>query len=466
MPQLYLKEVEPFLLNPKNGKQTAQKLHKTSAIGQQKVFSRHNTKRSTSLIASDALLLCLEFFQVLAVLQAMSLKWIWPETWLVRTNFVFIFTADVWEYIKVDCGAFIGVRNYDTPSATVSTQFSYILAGWAGFFALLAVIWATIKIVLHKRQPAYLLVHNARLQRAMVIIAQVIALPFGVSAVKVFRCTSDGHMSVENTVECWSGLHWAYIVPSVVGLLVMFVVFPAWLAWRIRHEAMASAERHHEDFLKLKEVEYMSGLDVVWAVRGLHLFSSYRLRAVYYRPAVHMVKLLILVLYAATFQNTGAQAISMTVVLFLVVLLVLAVRPFRLTVFNVVMVICYSCLTGDALFGAIITQFNPTQVESPWLVEPYSVWILTALNGILLLGACVIFFIFLLAYRLCCQGRCVLEPLWPVMTAYEYDVEGVETQKYLAAVLRGRAVIGEGMIQALFGLGIILAEAEAHIIEN
>ena len=29
------------------------------------------------------------------------------------------------------------------------------------------------------------------------------------------------------------------------------------------------------------------------------------------------------------------------------------------------------------------------------------------------------------------------------MTAYEYDIEGVETQKYLAAVLRGRALIGE-----------------------
>ena len=83
------------------------------------------------------------------------------------------------------------------------------------------------------------------------------------------------------------------------------------------------------------------------------------------------------------------------------------------------------------------------QVESPWLVEPYSVWILVALNGVLLLGAVLIFLVYLLAYRLCCQGRCVLEPLWPIMTAYEYDIEGVETQKYLAAVLRGRALIGE-----------------------
>ena len=83
------------------------------------------------------------------------------------------------------------------------------------------------------------------------------------------------------------------------------------------------------------------------------------------------------------------------------------------------------------------------QVESPWLVEPYSIAILIALNAVLLLGCVIIFLLYLFIYRFCCQGHFVLEPLWPVMTTYQYDVEGVETQKYLAAVLRGRAVIGK-----------------------
>ena len=111
------------------------------------------------------------------------------------------------------------------------------------------------------------------------------------------------------------------------------------------------------------EVEYMSGLDMVWAVRGLHLFSSFRLRAIYYRPAAHLAKLLLLVLYAATFRSIGAQAFGMTGLLLLLALAILALRPFRLTVFNVAMAVGYFCLTGDALFGAIITQFNPTQVR-------------------------------------------------------------------------------------------------------
>ena len=115
-------------------------------------------------------------------------------------------------------------------------------------------------------------------------------------------------------------------------------------------------------FLSL-QAEYMSGLDMVWAVRALHLFSSFRLRAIYYRPTMHLVKLVILVIYAATFQSSSAQAFGMMGLLVVVALVALAVRPFRLTVFNVVLVFGYFCLTADALFGGVITQFNPTQVR-------------------------------------------------------------------------------------------------------
>lgn len=76
-------------------------------------------------------------------------------------------------------------------------------------------------------------------------------------------------------------------------------------------------------------------------------------------------------------------------------------------------------------------------------MEPYSRWILVAINGVILLAGILFFILYLIIYRLCCQGRFILEPLWPVMTAYEYDVIGVETKKYMDAVLKGRAIIGE-----------------------
>lgn len=65
MPQLYLKEVEPFILAPK--KDTLATNTGKRETGPQKVYSRHLTKRNTSLIATDALLLCLEILQVIPV---------------------------------------------------------------------------------------------------------------------------------------------------------------------------------------------------------------------------------------------------------------------------------------------------------------------------------------------------------------------------------------------------------------
>ena len=71
---------------------------------------------------------------------------------------------------------------------------------------------------------------------------------------KVFHCTQLNNVAIDNDAVCWEGYHWAYIVPVAVAILALFVVFPIWLIWRIRHESLASADQHHEEFLKLKEV--------------------------------------------------------------------------------------------------------------------------------------------------------------------------------------------------------------------
>lgn len=71
---------------------------------------------------------------------------------------------------------------------------------------------------------------------------------------QVFHCSADGLMSVNNDVECWMGVHWAYLIPVILTALFIYVVFPIWLIWCVRREALAATSHHHEDFLKLKEV--------------------------------------------------------------------------------------------------------------------------------------------------------------------------------------------------------------------
>lgn len=116
-------------------------------------------------------------------------------------------------------------------------------------------------------------------------------------------------------------------------------------------------------FVCFQQVEYMSGLDVVWEVRSFYIFSSFRLRGIYYRPITHFIKLTILIIYAATFQSIMAQAICMAVLLTLLGLVALLVRPFRVTAFNIMLVLGIMCLAGDAIFGTVITQFSPIEVS-------------------------------------------------------------------------------------------------------
>lgn len=99
-------------------------------------------------------------------------------------NFYFIFLILFWQ---VNSGGFISVQNYDVSSFSVKTKFEYILYGWACFFGFLGLILVIVKVIFYIRQPTYLIVYNARVERVLIFILQIIALPFGSSIFKVMR---------------------------------------------------------------------------------------------------------------------------------------------------------------------------------------------------------------------------------------------------------------------------------------
>lgn len=124
---------------------------------------------------------------------------------------------------------------------------------------------------------------------------------------------------------------------------------------------------HHFDiydiYIYCLQVEYMSGLDVVWEVEGFHIFSSFRLHAVYYRPVIHTLKLILLVIYAMAYQHITVQAVLVAVVLFIMAVTGGVLRPFRVMLFNIVFVLGFFCLAGDAIFGSVITQYSSVEVR-------------------------------------------------------------------------------------------------------
>lgn len=63
----------------------------------------------------------------------------------------------------------------------------------------------------------------------------------------------------------------------------------------------------HEAYLQLKETEYAQGLDMLYVVSGFHIFSSFKLRAVHFRAAKHILKFVVVICYAGLFYDSLVQ---------------------------------------------------------------------------------------------------------------------------------------------------------------
>ncbi|XP_005107153.1 uncharacterized protein LOC101860523 [Aplysia californica] len=443
MPVLHLREAEPFLASDQTVKmEESLQTHfkKETTYGMDRVSQRRISRRTTSLIVSDTFILILEMLQLLALIQSMSLRWAWPETWIKYVNFILIFNLDAWDFVKVQSGAYKQLQAAETLSSKIPVSYNYILLAWGLFVLVSAAIFLTVFLILQRRQPPYLMVHKAKMERVFLIMAQILTLPVGTVMFRLFHCAGNGKMAVFDDITCHEGLYWAYFIPAVFGIIAVFGVIPAWMVYRIRSQKLAASTAHHENYMKLKEVEYMAGLDVVWAVQGFNLFSSFRLPAAFYRPVVVLAKLIILIIFSAAYTSIYNQSVALAVILCLYALSVPLVRPFRVMSFNVALGLSLGCLAGDAVFGAVIASVTPATVESPWLVEPYSYWILIGINIIMVLTL-ISWIVYMISRHCCCRTCYPNDPLWPILTSYGYEVEGMETYKFMAAVLRGRAVL-------------------------
>ncbi|XP_071119124.1 uncharacterized protein [Haliotis cracherodii] len=398
-------------------------------------------KRKTSLIWFDVFIVLLEMLQILALIQAMSLRWVWSKTWINYTYFLFIFNLDIWELVKVSSGAFYGVQDYFTPSSFLPFSYNYIVLGWVLLLLCLIGIFVGTYAILRYRKRPYLLVHVARMERAGIIIAQVIAIPIGIAIAKLFQCTSIfARVDPLNDLTCFTDLHWAYVTLAIFVIIGFYFLVPAWMIYRTRQEILAATPQHHESYLQLKEMEYMSGLDVLWIVKGFHIFSSFRLRSAYFRPFLHFFKFVLLCIYAAAVQDIFAQALATTGTLLILLLAVAIIRPFRITSFNVFLIFGYLCLLGDCIMGSCVASVPPSEVLSPWLVQPYSTWILVGVNGALFLGM-LVFLVHLLVYNFYWHRQKGHSPLWPDMANHGAERVSMETKKYMVSVLKARTIL-------------------------
>lgn len=401
---------------------------------------------------SDSLLLFIEHVQIYAVFLVMSEQWSWPLSWIKGTSFVLLINLDVWEFWKINKDIYDGANNSYVPSSAMFSYEAYLLAWTALICALLVGFIGYYKYLIYKR-PLYLLLHITKLKHLFSAFANIMCIPIGLVAVRLLQChhktlvsslasfeNSRDVLDIENDVLCWSRSHFVFGLKTLgwfllIIALFLFLVYPIYL-WRvIKGEVFTHSSRQHEGYLQLKEAEYLKGLDIVWAVEQFFLFSSYRRPWVYYQIVMLFLRFIVVIAYALSFKYKVYPIATVAIALFLLALLMMVVKPYRVNAFNSIKIVSLLCNSLNALLGFLLEL----EVENAILINPNIDYALIVINSFATL-AFVVFFSFLILYHYGVINK--KQPLWPALSKGESSHKlDFDTKRYLSAVLQGRRVL-------------------------
>lgn len=405
------------------------------------LMTERRRKRRVSLLWQDCFLLILDFLQFLAIYQSMALRWTWPKEWLSNTYFVFLFNLDVYEFVKLHSGVYTSVQNYNTPSSSVPVQFSAISIGWLVVILMLAAVYPIIYGVLWYRKSPALMTKMAYTRRVYVVILQALTLPLATYVGHIFQCTDTDRVDVMNDLKCFYGIHWLYVTFGLAIFLFLFVLFPVYMVYITRSESVGSCPKHHESFLLLKETEYKVGLNKSWLVANMFVFSSFRFWGLYHRAVMQWLKLAIIIAFCAGFNNISSQSLAVTLLFFGYFLAFIFVRPYRIVIYNIMMLLSFLTLGCLGIIGSMVTRYNVYTLSSPWLLPQYSRWVLTTI-----VTSWAVFWFMFLVYlvvrSILYQKKVIATPVWPTFSTSDNDHLSLQTKKFLKTFLHARFVLG------------------------
>uniref|UniRef100_K1Q114 Uncharacterized protein n=1 Tax=Magallana gigas TaxID=29159 RepID=K1Q114_MAGGI len=404
------------------------------------LMTERRRKRRVSLLWQDCFLLILDFLQFLAIYQSMALRWTWPKEWLSNTYFVFLFNLDVYEFVKLHSGVYASVQNYNTPSSSVPVQFSAISIGWLVVILMLAAVYPIIYGVLWYRKSPALMTKMAYTRRVYVVILQALTLPLATYVGHIFQCTDTDRVDVMNDLKCFYGIHWLYVTFGLAILLFLFVLFPVYMVYITRSESVGSCPKHHESFLLLKETEYKVGLNKSWLVANMFVFSSFRFWGLYHRAVMQWLKLAIIIAFCAGFNNISSQSLAVTLLFFGYFLAFIFIRPYRIVIYNIMMLLSFLTLGCLGIIGSMVTRYNVYTLSSPWLLPQYSRWVLTTI-----VTSWAVFWFMFLVYlvvrSILYQKKVIATPVWPTFSTSDNDHLSLQTKKFLKTFLHARFVL-------------------------
>ncbi|XP_065899190.1 uncharacterized protein [Dysidea avara] len=410
--------------------------------------------RSPALWKSDLLILIIEHLQLYALILSLSLRWPWPTDYIRGSRFMFVINFDLWELVKTDDDIYRGVAAATIDPNEVPFDYFAFALSWLLVVTCLPIVCVVCHYAMKKikEMPLPTMIRwQSHVLHVFLILAQLLCLPFAIVTVRLLQCdtyTPPGADSryksvVLSDTDCWSGTHIGLLLPMSLVSIFYLIVIPLWMMKTIKRQLVVSSlcclcrgHRTHENYLRLKEMEYSLELEDGWLNKHCRLFSSYRRSWVLYRPVGFFVKVLVVLIYGVLFYSDYYQANSLFAVLLLWLLLLLFLPVYRLHVFNVLLIISLLANTSNAVLGLLVVL----ETESSLVIGQNLVNALLVIQfGWLTVTILCTLYLLLRHYHkigpLVVTTTAKNTSLWPTLRSSTND------HKYLLAILQSRRVL-------------------------
>ena len=294
---------------------------------------------------------------------------IWPLRWqgMYKSTHLSLIAGD------------LGTLYYDRLYSSPEYRLLYC-GGWIILCALFAILYFFIRVI-----APISVITRVEFQRSFFKFAHFMYLPVALGVFPVALCQYD---------NC--SLDGGQLVVSILTLFVIsgyLIAYPVYLIVHVYGQVISTDPEEYNEFIKLKEMEFLLGVSPAWLTEKLYLFSSYRsskLR-VYHRPVYYGFVLLMVAVDAAI--NTS------NMIKLLVLLSISGIFSLYITIFPV-----YRCLSSSYLYSftmwLITSNFfigflKASGYQSQTMVDENLVNILVAIN---ITGLVLIVIIFIMIY--------------------------------------------------------------------
>jgi hypothetical protein len=236
----------------------------------------------------------------------MAQVWQWPYIWIKWTRWTVWSNFDYFSFSKN--GALLGKSQAMISKWGQMNGYLYYALGFS-----VAPILLVLALVLMQKylthctygKPKYRPEH--RYYYHGLVVLRCAYLPICLAVSRLYDCT-DGTLSADPTVECWTGPHLVICSICFVLTFPFFVGLP-WLLYRLVADSVIyDAEFDHEKRLQAWEMEYTFHLGNYFERSQLWLCSSFRRQAAYFTVVLHCYKAYALLLFLLCRPNIHLQA--------------------------------------------------------------------------------------------------------------------------------------------------------------